>query len=264
VKWPATLTFIRHGESAYNVLKARKEADVAFQGFKGRFDREFADASDDRWVSDGLLTLARRVWKTISVPFGEYDTPLTQEGFSQAVRTGERLHELIEVPDIVYVSPYIRTMQTLEGLTASWPALKGRPTVPEERIREQEHGLSAVYSDWRVYFVFNPLQGLLYKVQGDYEYRFLNGENKPDVRDRSRGFLSTLIREHAERKVLVISHHLTLLSFRANLERWGREEFIETDHNDKPINCGVTIYKGNPQQGKNGRLSLEIYNKRLY
>jgi broad specificity phosphatase PhoE len=108
------------------------------------------------------------------------------------------------------------------------------------------------------------MQGLLYKLQGDYEYRFLNGENKADVRDRSRSFLSTLIREHAERKVLVISHHLTLLSFRANLERWGREEFIEADRNDKPINCGVTVYKGDPQQGKNGRLSLEIYNKRLY
>jgi hypothetical protein len=66
VTWPVALTFIRHGESAYNVLKAKKEADVAFQELKARFDREFADARDDRWVSDGLLTLARQVWKTIA------------------------------------------------------------------------------------------------------------------------------------------------------------------------------------------------------
>lgn len=76
--------------------------------------------------------------------------------------------------------------------------------------------------------------------------------------------MSTVIREHAEENVLVVSHHLTLMSIRANLERWTPEQFIETDQNQKPINCGVTIYKGEPGQGKDGRLALEQYNQKLY
>lgn len=104
----------------------------------------------------------------------------------------------------------------------------------------------------------------MFKLEGDYEYRFLNGENKADVRDRVRSFLTTLIRENAGQNVLVVSHHLTLLSLRSNLERWGREKFIETDRNDKPINCGVTIYRGNSEQGNDGKLILEGYNQKLY
>ena len=131
-------------------------------------------------------------------------------------------------------------------------------------MREQEHGLSTVYNDWRIYFTLNPVQALLFKLEGDYEYRFLNGENKADVRDRVRSFMATLIRENSSQNVLVVSHHLTLLSMMANLERWDREKFIKTDRTERPINCGLTIYKGDPSRGKEGQLLLKSYNKKLY
>lgn len=107
-------------------------------------------------------------------------------------------------------------------------------------------------------------QGLLQKQEGEYVYRFLNGESKADVRDRVRSFLTTLIRENAEQHVFVVSHHLTLLCIRANLERWDQEKFEEVDKNDKPINCGITIYRGDPKLGKDGNLVLDTYNKKVY
>jgi hypothetical protein len=71
MKWPATLTFIRHGESAYNVLKAKKEEDDLFQRFKRQFEKEFAVARDDTWVSEELSARAREVWRTVSLPYGD-------------------------------------------------------------------------------------------------------------------------------------------------------------------------------------------------
>jgi broad specificity phosphatase PhoE len=189
---------------------------------------------------------------------------MTEEGIHQAEETGRHLLEHMELPDVIYVSPYLRTRQTLEGLIRGCPELGKVKVVVEERIREQEHGLSTVYNDWRIYLAFNPAQALLRKRGGDYEYRFLNGENKADVRDRVRTFLTTLIRENAGMKVLIVSHHLTLLAFRANLERWDREEFMRVDREESPINCGLTVYRGDSESGQDGRLIMESYNKKLY
>ncbi|HXK40411.1 MAG TPA: histidine phosphatase family protein, partial [Candidatus Paceibacterota bacterium] len=83
-------------------------------------------------------------------------------------------------------------------------------------------------------------------------------------RDRVRSFLATLIRENPDERVLIISHHLTLLAFRANMERWDREEFTRVDREETPINCGVTIYEGDPTLGGDGRLVMKAYNKKLY
>ncbi len=124
--------------------------------------------------------------------------------------------------------------------------------------------MQSLYNDWRVFCVFNPSQALLFKREGDYFYRHLNGENKADVKDRIRDFIATLIRENAGKNVLLISHHLTLLAIRSNLERWLPEEFLRIDKEEKPINCGVTIYQGDPKQGKDGKLILKTYNKQLW
>lgn len=264
MKWPKTLTFIRHGESKYNELKFKKQNHVDYVRFCELFDRDFVKAKDENWPSEELKVLTKKVWHATSIPMSDYNTPLTKIGFEQAEKVGKNLKEHIEFPDAIYVSPYLRTRQTLESIKKEWPELKEIKTISEERIREQEHGLSTVFNDWRIYNVMNPLQGLLYKLEGEYEYRFLNGESKSDVRDRVRDFLGTIVRERANENVLVISHHLTILSFRANLEHWDREQFIYSDKKETPINCGVTVYRGNPNLGKEGRLLLDIYNKKVY
>jgi broad specificity phosphatase PhoE len=264
MKWPNSLTFIRHGESAYNYLKIKKQENPDYKKFCEIYDRDFNKAEDENWPSEELKELAKKIWQTIKLGVSDYNTPLTEKGINQAKETGSALKKKISLPDIIYASPYLRTRQTLAGIMDGWPELKEVKVIYEERIREQEHGIGTVFNDWRIYYTLNPIQGLLFKLEGNYEYRFLNGENKADVRDRVRSFFSTLTRENVGQNILVISHHLTLLCLRANLERWDREKFIEVDDQEKPINCGVTIYKGITEQGKDGKLILETYNQKLY
>lgn len=266
MKWPNTLTIIRHGESAYNFLKTRKTKNKQYQKFSELFKKEYDKAKTADWPSKKLVQLANDIWQNsdLILNYNDYDTPLTKSGFEQAKATGAKLKKLIDRPDVVYFSPYIRTKETLNGLIKGWPELVKARAGAEERIREQEHGLQSLFNDWRVFCVLNPLQALLLKREGDYFYRHLNGENKADVRDRIKSFISTIIRENAGQNVLVISHHLTLLCIRANLERWLPEKFTEIDKEEKPVNCGITIYKGNPKLGKNGKLVLDTYNKKLY
>lgn len=264
MKWPISLTFIRHGESTYNYLKSQKQHHPDYKKFCDVFDRDFNRAEDENWPSQELKELAKNVWQTTKLGVSDYNTPLTEIGRDQARKTGKKLSKIVSLPDIAYISPYLRTKETFKYLKESWPELENVKIIHEERIREQEHGIGTVFNDWRIYYALNPLQGLLFKLEGEYEYRFLNGENKADVRDRVRSFLTTLIRENTGQNIMIISHHLTLLCLRANLERWDREKFIETDKKEKPINCGVTVYKGQPGIGKDGKLILEIYNKKLY
>jgi broad specificity phosphatase PhoE len=267
MKWPASVSIVRHGQSAYNLLnKIKKDERSAFGIFESQFKKEYEGANDEAWVSDELRTLAIAARRELNGTFseGDYATPLTEEGIRQSRETGARLLNEIPMPDVVFVSPYLRTRKTFEHILETCPQLSDVKMVFEERIREQEHGLSTIYNDRRIYLTLNPEQGVLYRRGGDYEYRFLNGENKADVRNRIRSFIDTLIREHSGQNVLLISHHLTLLAFRATMERWDREEFMRVDKEETPVNCGVTLYQGKPLLGRDGKLVLERYNQQLY
>ena len=258
MKWPAELILIRHGESEYNILKAKKAQDPEYQEFVRLFNK--------RAINDPELhELALKIIKKYALKCGDYNTPLTKEGERQAYITGQRLAASGRpVPDVILYSPYLRTKQTLERLTAGWTDLHNVNTYEDDRIREQDHGLATLYSDWRVFNVMHPEQREYRKRQGQYWYRYPQGESICDVRDRVRSILSTLIREYHGQRVLMVTHHLTILSIRAILERLTPEEFVELDHAAKPINCGVTIYEGDPAQGKAGRLILKKYNEKLY
>ena len=256
MKWPLSLTLIRHGLSAYNVLKKKKFADAKYRRFV-RLYEEDPSSSEARG-------LAEYVRDTFALGVGDYNTPLTNEGEDQSVLTGRRVPATIRRPDVIIYSPYTRTRQTLAGLCEGWPALTEAQIVEDDRIREKQHGLATVYNDWRVFHVLHPEQRALYDQDGEYWYRYPQGESIADVRDRVRSMMSTIVREYSGQHVALVTHHLTILSTRANLERLTPEEFIRLDHDDKPINCGVTVYQGYPDQGKNGRLVLNQYNQQLY
>jgi Histidine phosphatase superfamily (branch 1) len=86
----------------------------------------------------------------------------------------------------------------------------------------------------------HPEQAELYKLLGEYDYHFLNSENIPDVRQRNLSWITTITREFTGKRVMAITHHLTILAARANFERLSREEFLHLEKHEKPLNCGVT------------------------
>jgi broad specificity phosphatase PhoE len=247
---------IRHDTSEYNLLKGKKKDHPVY--------KEFLELWEKDPDSERARTLALQVKKLFALETGDHDTGLADEEATQAQDTGRGLKKDYELPDIIFVSPYKRTLATLEGLTKGWPELAGVRVVREERIREQEHGLQLIYNDYRVFQTLHPEQRELKAKEGRYWYRFPQGENVPDVRLRNLSWITTLVRDYAEKKVMVVTHHLNILATRANFERLGADEFIRLDDEEAPINCGVSVYKGNPDQGTEGRLELTVYNKKYY
>jgi broad specificity phosphatase PhoE len=167
----------------------------------------------------------------------------------------------VNSPHVIFVSPYLRTEHTLHFLQEEWPDLRNARVYREERIREKDPGLGLLYNDSRIYFLMHPEQAQLSKLLGDYDYRYLNGENIPDVRERNLSWINTITREFAGKRVMAITHHLTILATRANFERLSPEEFLHLDKHEKPLNCGVTRYIGNPNLGSRGKLELCEYNR---
>lgn len=256
MKWPRNLAIIRHGQSVYNALRQRKAEDELHQRFLAAFKHDPN--------SDKTRSLALQVKDRFALNCSDYETPLSGEGIAQACSTGVRLNKNLFVPDVVFVSPYLRTKQTFEYLCEGGFDIGEAKVVFDDRIREQEHGLSLLYSDWRVFHALHPDQRALYEMQGSYWYMYPQGESVSMVRDRIRLFFQMLVREHAGQNVLLVSHHLTKLSIMANLERWSPEKFIDVDENDKPVNCGITHYECNPDEGSDGRLVQKKYNLVLY
>ncbi len=256
MKWPEYLMFLRHDTSEFNAMKKTKEASELYKSFVSAYEKNSS--------SDEARTLANAVFEKFCLKDGDAQTKLADAEGKQAYRTGLALSKKSEKPDIIFVSPYLRTKETLRHLTRGWRDLEGVRVIEDERLREQDHGLAGLYNDWRIFYVLHPEQKLLYEKEGQYYYRYTNGESVPDVRERNRSWIATLIRDFSEKKVLVVSHHLALLSLRANLERLDAKEFIRLDQEEKPINCGVTLYRGNPDKGVNGKFELVFYNQKYY
>ena len=259
MKWPNTLTAIRHGESAYNVLKAQKNEDPLYQEFKKAFNRRQKDPERARQLAQEFIDLGSFV-----LGVGDHGTPLTERGKLQAEITGSKLKHRIDLPDVLLVSPYDRTQETLDQMKKGWPELADVKEVVEDRICEQQHGLALLYNDWKIFHALHPEQEALYNMEGRYWYRYPQGENVPDVRERMRSEMIAVTRDYHERDVLMVTHHLSILALRANMERLDAAGFCDLDEHDKPRNCSLTIYRGYPDLGENGKLLLDTYNEILY
>lgn len=256
---PSLLTFIRHGESESNATTKRKNRDLVY--------KQFLAAYKSDWQSLETRTLAFAVKQKFFAGMGQNDAMLTEEGKKQAKETGARLREegLLDVPDAVFFSKAARTRETFECMAQGWPELGSAILMPpDNRLREQEHGLITIYSDLRVMFAICPEQRQLHDAEGEYFYKFPNGENVPDAELRAGLWLEDIRRRFAGRHVMVFSHFRTIFAIRMLLEGLSPQEFIRINKEDGPINCGVTVYRKEPARGKSGKLVLECYNKKLY
>ncbi|MDP2598361.1 MAG: histidine phosphatase family protein [Candidatus Liptonbacteria bacterium] len=260
MKWPASITFMRHDVSSYNALKESRRRDPDYVRFEALYEKPELSATESR----ELETLARLMHERHSLHRSDADTSLVDCQSPTAAKVGQKLKNLIKLPDAIFVSPYKRTRHTFAGLVRGWPKLGDVKAYEDERLREQEHGLAILYNDWRVFNVLHPRQREFHELEGSYWYRYPQGENVPDVRERTRSWMTTIVRDWAGKHVLVVTHHLCILAIRANFERWGARKFQEVDEKEKPINCGITIYQGHPELGRNGKLVLKAYNLKLY
>lgn len=254
MKWPNYLVLLRHARSKFNELKETLEKDRLWPAFVEQYKCDFQ--------SSATKLLAKKLLEKYKNPYNDRKTPLTEYGRTvQAIKTGAYLKTQIDLPDVILVSPYLRCLETLEGLKDGWSDLKNVKTYQEERLVERSVGIRQLYTHWRLFHVFHPEQKELYDLEGYYDYQYPQGDNMRDVNLRMKSMFDTITREFSDQNVLCVGHGVTIMGFRTAQERLTEEEFLEIDHKNPPKNCSITIYRGDPKQGKDGRLVLECYNE---
>jgi len=225
-KWPDNLIIVRHGES-------KRNADREFARAQGKY-ADFTEGVRDQ------------------------DTPLTPIGEMQSLSVGVELRNRFDIGDPIdriYVSPYLRTRQTMDKIVEG---LGYEPEViVDERIREIEFGqLDGL--DGRGIEMKYPEEVKRKTKEGKYFYRPPGGESRPDVKIRIRSFLDTIVRDCRGLNVVVVCHSVVVLSFRALLERWGEDDYLQVDKENDVKNASVTHY-----QFEN-KLRLKEYNGTFY
>lgn len=223
-KWPSLLVIMRHAESELN--RRREQHEKA--GTKEIYIAQTRDA----------------------------DSPLTPLGREQARRTGRYLNACAPF-DILYVSPHRRTRETADLVLEA--LAKKPPLVVEERIREKEFGILENLTKHGVRETY-PDEVNRKRLLGKYYYRPPGGESYPDVNLRLHSFLGTLVREHAGRRVLVVTHSVVVLLFRRLLERMEEKEVLDLDRQDEVKNASLLIYALGSRDGREGVFVRKAWN----
>jgi broad specificity phosphatase PhoE len=219
-KWPALLVIMRHATTEANLKRLYQDDDI-------------------------VITETR-----------DADAHLTDQGREEARRTGRHLNHYGKF-DVLYVSPYVRTRETaaivLEQLEAA------PPLILEERIREKEFGVLEGMSRGARRKFFPEEMDRRGKV-GKYYYRPPGGESYPDVNLRLHSFLGTLVREHAGRRVLVVTHSVVVLLFRRLLERLDEKDVLDLDRQHEVKNASLLVYELGARDGREGVLVRKAWN----
>ena len=187
----------------------------------------------------------------------DWRIPLTSEGKHQAVQAGSTIAKLIgkQGNTFFYVSPYMRTRQTLKGIMTQIPRTQIHGLREEPRIAEQQFGN------------FQNVQRVQEaKVErkrfGRFFYRFPNGEAGFDVYSRVTSFISTVMRDctqfRAEQQdfdnfnICIVTHGLTLRLF---LMRWFQYSVTEFEDSFNPNNGAVVVL----ERKTNAKTGLQWY-----
>ncbi|KAL4186896.1 hypothetical protein AMTRI_Chr09g36430 [Amborella trichopoda] len=188
---------------------------------------------------------------------------LTEKGWRDAEEVGKQIREMIlsdgadDWKVYFYVSPYRRTLQTLEGLGRAFELHRIAGVREEPRLREQDFGNFQDREKMRV----GKADRLRY---GRFFYRFPDGESAADVYDRITGFRETLrsdidigrFQPPGERtpnmNLIIVSHGLTLRVFLMRWYKWTVEQFEGLNNFG---NGGMLVM----QTGFGGRYSLLMH-----
>jgi broad specificity phosphatase PhoE len=222
IGWPAELVLIRHAESAGNVA------------------RELALASGAA---------------TIDIGARDCDVPLSPLGERQAAALGRWWSDHVLPYDALLCSPYVRARQTADIAlrAAGWD---GIPVLVDERLREKEFGAFDRLTATGILQRY-PEQVELRRVLGKFYYRPPGGESWTDVILRVRSAFETVVREHAGKRIAVISHQVVVLCSRYVIERLTEDEILAIDRQGDVANCSETTYRLDPAAD---RLALQAYN----
>ncbi len=168
---------------------------------------------------------------------------LSDKGKNQSFNAGKKLSDMIgeEGKVFFYVSPYVRTRQTLEEILKSFSKSQIIGIREEPRIVEQQFGNFQDYDGVKRAKIDRSNFGRFF-------YRFPNGESGLDVYNRVTSFISTLFRDALQLRakmgglenvnLVIVTHGLTLRLF---LMRWFQYNVVEFESTLNPSNADVVV-----------------------
>ena len=208
--YPASLTLIRHAQSAGNV-------------------------ANDAALAAGLpqLDLATR----------DMDVPLSDLGSQQAEQLGSWF-AAVPPPDVVFSSPYRRAVDT--AAIAFEAAAIDVPIKMDERLREREFGILDRLTGVGIREQY-PEQAAARAFLGKMFHRPPGGESWADVAARVRSFLRDVRLDHAGEHVVVFTHQAVILLFRYVLDGLDEATLLELDRSVQIANTAVSTWQGDGQ-----------------
>ena len=182
----------------------------------------------------------------------DMDVPLSDLGVEQAKSFGVWLGEQSAnaSPDVVVSSPYVRAVDTARHVvdTAGLDIEIAR----DERLREREFGILDLLTHQGIVAQY-PAEAARRKHIGKFYYRPPGGESWVDVALRLRSLRDSLVREYADRRVLVVTHEVPIIITRYLLERLDETTALELSKSGQLANCSLTTYV----RDRDGRLRLD-------
>lgn len=160
--------------------------------------------------------------KSIYAHTPDYKVPLTENGEQQSVLAGQEIKALLGDESVhAYVSPWLRTRQTYNGI-ASVISSNIKKEYEDARLREQDWGHYKEHE-------FLAKENAARKEYGKFYFRLSDGESGADVYDRISTFLETLHRDFQKddypENTLIVTHGVTLLIFCMRWFHWTVEEY---------------------------------------
>ncbi|GAX79717.1 hypothetical protein CEUSTIGMA_g7158.t1 [Chlamydomonas eustigma] len=246
----------------------------------GLFDSRFHSTSsgatpkDFRVLPDRIF-LVRHAESEGNVDNAAYTTipdsqvPLTQLGRQQAQEAGLKIRQYIEDRStdrdcklFFYTSPYKRSLETYESMSACFSASHIRGVQEEVQLREQDFGN------------FQDAEGKQHEKAerlrfGRFFYRFPNGESGADVYDRITIFEDHMIRDinagrFADKTNLVlVTHGLALRIFLMRWFHWTLDQYLMV-HNPPNAEPLVLERIPNDTEAKPGGAVAWMHTKALY
>lgn len=261
MKWPSELVLVRHGESEANKLTEKKLQDPEMQKLW-----HLCEIRDT--ITPEIAQLAQQLRRKYSYPRPDWQLHLTERGREQARQTALALRQEMGLPQTVFLSPYLRAIETYEAMRETCPELPDlhdtSHVYQDNCLREFELGRAELNGDITLFLALHPEEKEWAEFTGTHHYRFPGGENAPDMLGRVQHWIERVVRDCSDQNVLVVTHDRTILGARHQLERWESEDFIAEEKARELINCGVTRYVGDSSLGENGRLVLQYYNRKLH
>ncbi len=223
-RWPSQLWLVRHGESVANLASQKAESS-------GRLE----------------VPLMTR----------DMDTPLSLRGEKQAAELGAWLSDTGVRPDVLLVSPYRRTRQTLAAIVSALPSSQCPKVLFDERLRERERGVFDGLTKAGVALRL-PEQAQSREFLGKFYHRAPGGESWCDVVQRLRPVVDRILLQHAGSTVMIIAHEVVIYCLRYIIENLDEAAILAIDAAGDIANCGVSDYRVDPATGE---LALFSFNQ---